>query len=203
MSLLPGLKAHQDRIGFLYDELCSLYGKASEEFSFLALGSGPAEEVLRFVENNTFMSPVHAVLLDMDAFALADFSERLQYLPKENFMIELINTNILNLLRKKESNPVKKQHSLTYCAGLFDYFSQNTCKRLVRFMINHTKRGGTILITNVHKNNSMRHYMDYCGGWEIIHRDEEEMKALIPPEHHTETYHDRTRTNIFLKVFVS
>lgn len=70
-------------------------------------------------------------------------------------------------------------------------------------MINQTRKGGAIIITNVHKNNSMRHFMDYCGGWEIIHRDEEEMKALVPPEHPIEIHYDRTRANVFLKAFIS
>ncbi|MBE9547247.1 MAG: PilZ domain-containing protein [Proteobacteria bacterium] len=200
---LDAVTAHQDRIRFLHDEISSLNRTAENGFSFLSLGSGPAEEVLRFVEENTFEKPVQATLVDMDAFALADFSERFQYLPKENFTVDLININLLNIIKKKESSPVKGKYDLTYCAGLFDYFEQGICKRFVRYLINRTLPGGTVIITNVHKNNMARHLMDYGGRWEIIHRGEDEVKALVPPEYRTELYSDEKHTNIYLKIHIS
>ena len=200
---LDAVTAHQDRIRFLYDEICSSYRANEKEFFFLSLGSGPAEEVLRFVEKNRFEKPVQATLVDADAYTLADFSERLQYLPKENFTTELININLWDIVRKRKSNPVKRKYSFAYCAGLFDYFEEGVCKRLVRFLINHTLPGGTIIITNVHKKNSTRQFMDYCGIWEIIHRDEEEMEALVPPEYKTELYSDKNHANIYFKIHIS
>jgi extracellular factor (EF) 3-hydroxypalmitic acid methyl ester biosynthesis protein len=194
------VSAHQERINFLYEQLCLNYKKSKEEFTFLAFGSGPAEEVIRFVKNNSFEKPVHATLLDMDAFALADFSERLQYIPGENFKIELINFNILNILRHQESNPIKKKYSFIYCAGLFDYFRKTICKRMVQFLINHAEPGGSIIITNVHKNSTTRYFMDYAGGWEIIHRNDLEMKELIPPGYSFKKYSDQKKANIFLKI---
>jgi hypothetical protein len=45
--------------------------------------------------------------------------------------------------------------------------------------------------------------MDYCGGWRIIHRDESEVQALVPPEYKSELHYDNNRTNIFLKVLIT
>ena len=199
---LDAVSAHQDRIQYLYDELCSFYNRAEKEFTFMSLGSGPAEEVLRFVEKNIFNKPVQAALLDMDAYALADISSRLQYLPKENFLINLFNINILNILRREECNPLKRKFQLTYCAGLFDYFTDSICKRLVKYLVNQTESGGYAIITNVHKNSFSRHIMDYGGGWEIIHRDEKELMTLVPPEYKTELHFDINRANIFLKISI-
>jgi extracellular factor (EF) 3-hydroxypalmitic acid methyl ester biosynthesis protein len=198
--MTDAVTAHQERIQFLYEEICRNYKSSKGEFSFLAFGSGPAEEVIRFVKNNSLQKTVNATLLDMDAFALADFSERLQYMPRKNFEVELINFNILNILRDQEKNPIKKNYSLTYCAGLFDYFKKTICKRLVRFFINHTEPGGSIIITNVHKNSSTRYFMDYAGGWEIIHRNDQEMEELIPPGYSFERYSDKKKANVFLKI---
>ena len=198
---LDAVLAHQDRIQFLYEELCKIYRESKGEFSFLSLGSGPAEEVLRFVERNVFEKPVRATLLDMDAYALADFSDRLQYLPKENFVIDLLNVNILNIIREKEADLLRGKYHLTYCAGLFDYFSETICKRLVKFLITHTESEGEVVITNVHTKNRARHVMEYCGGWEIVHRDEKGMSALVPPECKFEFGFDKTGANIFLRIF--
>ena len=197
------LLAHQERIDFLYHELCAAYRNSSEEFSFLSLGSGPSEEVLRFVKNNPIKKPIQAALLDGDAYGLADFADRLQYLRAQNFTADLINLNILDLLRNNGSRSIDKMYQMTYCAGLFDYLSQGICRRLVKYMINRTKEGGTLIVTNVHPNNEMRHYMDYCGGWHIIHRDEGEIEELVPPGYQTELHYDKHRTNIFLKVLIA
>jgi extracellular factor (EF) 3-hydroxypalmitic acid methyl ester biosynthesis protein len=197
------LLAHQERIDFLYEELCAAYQKTPGGFSFLSLGSGPAEEILRFLAKNRLTKPVRAALLDGDAYALADFSERLQYLRAEDFNADLVNLNIMDLLRDREDRSDAKTFQLTYCAGLFDYFSKAICRRLVRYLIGRTQPGGKLIITNVHRNNEMRHYMDYCGGWRIIHRNESEVQALVPPEYQSELHYDENRTNIFLKVLIN
>jgi len=194
------VQAHQRRIHYLYDQLCSMYEKSENEFSFLLFGSGPAEEVLRFVERNDFPKPVHATLVDMDAFALADFSERLQFIQKENFFVELVNLNILDLIRGKNLNLIRNKYSLTYSAGLFDYFKDTFCKRFIRSFVDYTEEGGSIIITNVHKNNSTRYLMDYGGGWEVIHRDDKEMLNLVPKDIPFELSFDENQANIFLKL---
>ena len=192
--------AHQNRIDFLYDKLTSLLQKSKQDFSFLTLGSGPAEEILRFIAKNNFEHPVSATLLDMDAFALADFSNRLQYLAKDNFTVELINLNIMSILRKNISDPVQQKFSLTYCAGLFDYLSDGICNKLARYLMGHTLPGGKVILTNVHKNNFTRNIMDYSFEWEIIHRDEDEMYRLAPPGYDVNIELDETLTNIYMTV---
>ncbi len=196
------VQAHQRRIHYLYDQLCSMYGKSEKEFSFLIFGSGPAEEVLRFVERNDLTRPVYATLVDMDAFALADFSERLQFIQKENFFVELVNLNILDLIRGKDLNLVRNKYSLTYSAGLFDYFKDTFCKRFINSFVDYTEEGGSIIITNVHKNNSTRYLMDYGGGWDVIHRDDKEMLNLVPKDMPFELSLDENQANIFLKLKV-
>ncbi len=197
------LLAHQERIEFLYDELCAAYRKARDGFSFFSLGSGPAEEILRFVARNRLTKSVQATLLDGDAYALADFSERVQYLRTSNVTVDLINLNILDLIRNREPGSVDEAYHLTYCAGLFDYFSEGICRRLVHYMIRRTQRGGTLIVTNVHRNNEMRHYMDYCGGWQIVHRDEGEMQRLVPSGYQSELHYDKNRTNMFMRVIIA
>ncbi len=197
---LPAVSAHRARIDYLFEELRAHYHASRDEFSFLVLGSGPAEEVLRFVETTKFDRPVRAMLCDMDAFALSDFSERLQYLPKDNFLVELINLNILHIVRRKQHDPVSGQFKLLYCAGLFDYFRKSICQKILDYLLRHAAPGGTIIITNVHKNNFARHFMDYGGDWSVIHRDEEAMREIVPGNLPVHFLSDRDKTNIFMKI---
>ncbi len=198
---LDAVTAHVDRIRYISDQLCFAYKNSANDFSFLALGAGPAEEVLRFVENNSFEKPVFATLIDMDAYALADFSDRMQYLPKKNFTVDLQNLNVINLIRNEPSIEDRK-YDLSYCAGMFDYFSDTFCKRLIKYLIKCTKPDGVAMFTNVSKDSMARYVMDYCGGWEIIHRNNAEIVALIPQEYHYELSHDEKKANIYAKIIV-
>jgi extracellular factor (EF) 3-hydroxypalmitic acid methyl ester biosynthesis protein len=201
---LDAVTAHQDRIKFLYDMLCSMYEKSEEEFSFLVLGSGPGEEILRFVENNVFTieKPVHASLLDMDAFALIDFKDQIQYLQVDNFKMEPIIQNLLKILANRVQDPITRQYSLTYCAGMFDYFSEEICKRIIDYLLKHTKPGGHVIVTNVHENSYARRFMDYGGEWELILRDEEKMINMAPSGYHYDLFSDENNANLYLRINV-
>jgi hypothetical protein len=72
----------------------------------------------------------------------------------------------------------------------------------MRVLLAHTLPGGTVVVTNVHKDNSTRYFMDYGGGWELIHRDEREMEELVPSGHNIKTYFDKARANIYMKISV-
>ncbi|MCG8637576.1 MAG: hypothetical protein MI863_27360 [Desulfobacterales bacterium] len=201
---LDAVTAHQDRIKFLYDILCSMYEESRDDFSFLVLGSGPGEEILRFVENNSFTAekPVHASLLDMDAFALIDFKDQIQYLQVDNFTVEPINNNLLNILANRVNDPIERQYSLTYCAGMFDYFSEKICKRIIDYLIKHTKPGGQVIVTNVHENSFARKFMDYGGEWELILRDEEKMVNMAPSGYQYDLFSDDKKANLYLRINV-
>jgi extracellular factor (EF) 3-hydroxypalmitic acid methyl ester biosynthesis protein len=201
---LDAVTAHQDRINFLYDTIVSMYRQSSGPFSLFALGSGPAEEVLRFVEQTGFTSekPVQAALLDMDAFALVDFKDHLQYLDASHFDLITLNRNLLNILVGRDKDPVDTKFSLTYCAGMFDYFSQKVCKRIIRYMIRHTRPGGLVIVTNVHKNCFARAFMDYGGEWELVLRDEADMIDMVPEGFTYDIFRDEKGANIFMIIYI-
>jgi len=200
---LDAVKAHRERIDFIYKEIQTAYKKAEKKLSILILGSGPAEELLRFLKENQLTKPVQATLIDFDAYALTDFSDRLQYIPKEMFDVRLINIDILSILKSGVADTIKEKYQLTYCAGLLDYFSQTICKRMVKYMIGHTEPNGQLIITNVHKKNATRRFMDYVLRWQIFHRDEKQMEQLIPPGHKGQFFYDSLQTNIFQKIYMS
>ncbi len=198
---LDATKAHKERIDFLYNDICSAYAKATNDLSMMILGSGPAEELIRFLKNHKLNKPVYATLMDIDAYALADFSDRLQYISQDLFQPKLINMDILGIIRSGVKDPVKGKFQLTYCAGLFDYFSQTICKRLAKYLVKHTEATGMVIATNVLKQNSARHFMDYAGRWKIIHRDEKEMADLVPNGYSWKFFYDTTQTNLIQKIF--
>ncbi|TVQ29210.1 MAG: hypothetical protein EA382_00520 [Spirochaetaceae bacterium] len=199
ITSLEPVTAHVNRIAYLYNEICSAYRRSVDGIRILSLGSGPAEEILRLVEANDFDKPIHVALVDVDAHALADFYERIQYHQKPNVSIELVNFNVINILVGKKTDLEPQSFDITYCAGMFDYFKDRFCRKFIEFLADLTKDGGSFYYTNVHSRNFARYFMDYGGGWEIYHRDEQETLALAPPEHPCEVLTDETGTNIYVK----
>jgi extracellular factor (EF) 3-hydroxypalmitic acid methyl ester biosynthesis protein len=84
-----------------------------------------------------------------------------------------------------------------YCAGLFDYLSDRTCKRLMQHFYNLATPGGLVVSTNVHKNNPVRYFMEHIMEWHLIYRDEAKMQALAPDG---KVRLDVTGINVFLEV---
>ncbi len=201
---MDAVTAHQDRIDFLYNTLVSMYEKNHDTFSFFVLGSGPGEEILRFVENTeiTPEKPVQAALLDMDAFALVDFKDHFQYLDVRHFDLITLNHNLLSIIAGRGKDPVDTKFSLTYCAGMFDYFSQKVCRRIIRYMIKHTRPGGVVIVTNVHKNCFSRAFMDFGGEWELILRDEADMIEMVPEGLLSDISRDEKGANMYMKIYL-
>lgn len=85
---------------------------------------------------------------------------------------------------------------------MFDYFSEKICKRIIDYLLKHTKPGGQIIVTNVHENSYARKFMDYGGEWELILRDEEKMINMAPSGYHFELFSDDKNANLYLKIKV-
>lgn len=198
MSLEP-VVAHVNRIEYLYREILKRYNASESGIRVLSLGSGPAEEILRLFDNQELEKRLHVTLIDMDAHALADFYERAQYRRKRNVEIELVNFNILRILVGEKPDLEAQSYDITYCAGMFDYFKDRFCRKLVDFIVGLTAPGGNFYYTNVHSRNFARYYMDFAGGWEIYHRNEEETLKLAPASCPCEVCTDETATNVFVK----
>ena len=63
--------------------------------------------------------------------------------------------------------------------------------------------GGIVIVTNVAAANPRKAWMEYVMEWNLIYRDEEEMKDLIPegfPVARTSIKPDATGVNLFLEI---
>jgi extracellular factor (EF) 3-hydroxypalmitic acid methyl ester biosynthesis protein len=85
-----------------------------------------------------------------------------------------------------------------YCAGLFDYFSDSICQRLTALFYSWIRPGGSVVVTNVDPSNPNRFQMEHILEWNLVYRDEEEMKKLVPPGSQYRIIKDQTGVNVFL-----
>ena len=209
-------QAHRNRVSHLERKLIEetvrvrANGRVAKIFN---LGCGPAAEVQRFFAEQNICG--HADL------TLVDFSdETLQYL----------NQKLSNIIRhhsrpakfrlvKKSANQILKdairglRHSpeekfdYIYCAGLFDYLSDNVCKQLMNVFYEMLAPGGLLLATNatdvMNSSRPFRYSMEYILDWHLIYRNRDQFAALAPnraDEDLVKVIVESTGTNLFLEI---
>ena len=206
----PPAVAHRNRIKYLTDHLeretqrIIRSGGVSRVFNFAC---GPAVEIQDFLR-----SPLseHAELV------LADFNgETLEYLGKILEAIkELVGRrtpvcfqkkSVFQLLKEnqKQSSAGRLQFDFVYCAGLFDYLTDHSCKQLMNVFYDLVAPGGLLVATNVEPSNPLRHGMEHLLDWHLIYREEQEMRELTPDralKDDVVVRTDSTGVNLFMEV---
>ncbi len=200
--------AHRNRIEMLKEILEKESARAasqSRQLSILNVGCGPAVEVQQFI-HNPLSSQCTLELLDFNEETLNYTKLKIadaERAANRKLNITFIHKSVDDLLKEaagiRETQPSK--YDLVYCAGLFDYLSNKTCKRLVQLFYNWTTPGGLVAATNVHKNNPVRYYMEHLLEWHLIYRDEAGMQSLSPADSVERIVRtDSTGVNVFLEI---
>lgn len=204
-------EAHRNRIAILKrlleqeSERARLDGK---RLQVLNIGCGPAKEVRDFIASSRNADLCHLTLMDFSKEAL-DFAKTKALEQKaasaSKIELEFVEKSIDDLLREsmaraKQTGANLKRYDLVYCAGLFDYFTDSVCRRLIALFFEWLVPGGLLSVTNIHPSNPQRHLMEYLLEWNVFHRTEKEFDILATPEGEREIIADRTGVNIFLNI---
>ena len=98
----------------------------------------------------------------------------------------------------------KKKHDLVWSAGLFDYLNDRLAAALLRKMWDATAEKGEVIVGNFHTSNPDRAWMEWCGDWHLIHRDEEDMRDICHragvPTDSIQFHYEPTGINMFLRI---
>jgi extracellular factor (EF) 3-hydroxypalmitic acid methyl ester biosynthesis protein len=199
-------EAHRNRIEILQDRLRREAERVVLEdrpFSVLNIACGPAVEFKRFVASSA--------LADFTVFHAIDFStEALEYARTaieetiashdRKTVVEFEQKSIDELLRETDgqTHEPAPQYDFVYCAGLFDYFTDPVCRRLIRLFFQWVKPGGLATVTNVHPDNPNRPTMEYLLEWYLVYRDENAMEKLARSVSQKQVCADGTGLNVFL-----
>jgi extracellular factor (EF) 3-hydroxypalmitic acid methyl ester biosynthesis protein len=208
----PPVVAHRNRIQYLTHTLSeetlriARKGKFARVFNF---GCGPAKEVQDFLTRDDLSDRAHFTLLDFNEETL-DHTGRLLDDAKMRYrrttQLRLVKKSVHQLL-KEASRPNKEfppnSFDLVYCAGLFDYFSDRICKRLMNIFYDLLAPGGLLVATNVDSSNPSRNWMEFVVDWHLVYRNAKQLESLRPDAASTESYcvrADKTGVNIFVEV---
>lgn len=201
--------AHRSRISMIEERLIQESERVIMEeeriFSVMNVGCGPALEIQRYIRDNPLASQTAINLIDFNEetieYAKLKISEAVQE-SKHKPVTSFIQKSIDDLLREahQKDNSNVRSYDMVYCAGLFDYFSNQVCKRLVQLFYSWLRPGGLLTVTNVDPSNPVRYQMEYLLEWNLVYRDEAEMRKLAPENSSFSMAKDASGVNIFLDI---
>jgi extracellular factor (EF) 3-hydroxypalmitic acid methyl ester biosynthesis protein len=73
-----------------------------------------------------------------------------------------------------------ERFDLIYCAGLFDYLSDQTCRSLVDYFYRRLLPGGLVLVANMNDSKPFRNFIEFVLDWHLIYRDTRRMQSFSP-----------------------
>ncbi len=208
---MPPAEAHRNRIALLkrlLEEESERARHAGHPLEALNIGCGPAKEVREFIASSPNAHLCHITLMDFSREAL-EFAQKRALEQKaacgSQIQLDFVEKSIDDLLREsiargREGSSDPKQFGFVYCAGLFDYFTDSICRRLIALFYDWLAPGGLLCVTNIHPSNPQRHLMEYLLEWNVFYRTEKEFESLGTPEGHKEVFTDATGINVFMNI---
>ena len=120
--------------------------------------------------------------------------------------IEYIKQSVHHILKEAArtvDRAAENRYDLIYCAGLFDYLSNQVCLRLMDILYARLAPGGLLVVTKVEPSNPLRNGMEHLLDWHLIYRTAAQMRALFPNGAEADAcrvHADSTGVNVFLEV---
>lgn len=173
----PAAAAVRNRRGLLADQIRTAVERNDGGTTRIAsLACGPARELFDVLEHADFADAVEATCVDMDAEALADVAARRRdHHPDAE--LKLVRENLLSVAFGRRKLPAEPL-DLAYSIGLIDYFEDRVVVKLLDAIYDHLAPGGRVILGNFHPDNPDRGIMECFLEWNLIHRSEEDMRAL-------------------------
>ena len=181
-------RAHRNRIKYLRECLRqeSLKGaRRGRPIRVLNLGCGPAREVQEFLAQDPLSDHAEFTLLDFNEETIQHTRQTL-----EEFKRRFGRRAALQFQRKSVHQVLKEgartiaaphaAYDFIYCAGLFDYLPDRTCKQLMNIFYGWLAPGGLVAATNVDNCRPFRHMLEFVLDWHLIYRDTRKSSTLLP-----------------------
>jgi len=205
-------EAHRNRIDYLVRQLVQVTAQAASQnrrARILNVACGPAQEVQRFLADHKISSHADISLLDFNEETLTNSRALMTDLKNKHqrsTTFHYIKKSVYNIVKEsgktvKDANQPK--YDFVYCAGLFDYLSDQVCQHMMNVMYDWLAPGGLLVSTNVDASNPRRLTMDYVMAWHLIYRTGAELAAVKPVSASPDDCRviaDMTGVNIYLEV---
>ena len=206
------VQAHRNRIEYLARHLLAETARvagAGREARVQDIACGPALEIQQFLREQPLSARTRFTLLDFN-------EETIQYAQKaltgirsscrRSTELRFVKKSVQSILKESGRRTERRsedQYDVVYCAGLFDYLSDQVCRRLMEIMYEWLAPGGLLIATNVEPSNPARQVMEHLLDWHLVYRTGAELRALKPRTADPDSVFvqcDETGLNVFLEV---
>jgi extracellular factor (EF) 3-hydroxypalmitic acid methyl ester biosynthesis protein len=204
--------AHRNRIHFLKDSLRqeTLRGmRGGKPLRIFNLGCGPAREIQQFLAEGTLCNHTNLTLVDFNEETVQHITRTLDQIKGQSGAqtpIQVIKRSVHHIIKEGNKPSVgteTNKYDFVYCAGLFDYLSDRTCRQLMNIFYNWLAPGGLLLATNVNDTKPFRHMLEFVLDWHLIYRDKKSALGLLPDAAQPDDariQEDETGVNVFIEV---
>jgi extracellular factor (EF) 3-hydroxypalmitic acid methyl ester biosynthesis protein len=205
-------RAHRNRIQYLKELLTQEALRGAREgrvIRVLNLGCGPAREVQEFIAENSLCERAQFTLLDFNEETIRHTSGVLEQCKRRygrSTLIQIQKKSVQHILKERSKLVVEgpeKKYDVIYCAGLFDYLPDCTCRQLMNIFYDWLVPGGLIAATNVDDCKPFRHMLEFVLDWNLIYRSQKKGLALVPDRVAPDdicSRRDPTAVNLFIEV---
>jgi extracellular factor (EF) 3-hydroxypalmitic acid methyl ester biosynthesis protein len=182
----PPVVAHQYRIDYLTQQLvaeaqrAAVRGRALRVYN---LGCGPALEIQRFVANSDLSNWTEFSLLDFSEETLAHTNRVLGEIKtrcQRSTKIQTVRKSVQQVLKDAGKPSAAPKYDMIYCAGLFDYLTDQVCRRLMNYFFDLLAPGGLLIATNVSAPNPSINWMEYVLDWYLVYRTAAQFRNVAP-----------------------
>lgn len=205
-------EAHRNRIQYLEETLTTetlRVNRLRRPARIFNLACGPAQEVQAFLAKHSICEQTQLTLLDFNEETLGYVRNILEEIKRRHSRgtpVEYIKRSVHHIIKESsrtKDRATEPQYDFVYCAGLFDYLSNQVCQRLMNIMYDWVTPGGLLVATNVEPRNPLRHGMEHLLDWHLIYRTAEQMRSLAPARARAEdccVRAEATGVNLFLEI---
>lgn len=199
----------RNRIAHLREHLLREIARTArrrERCRVLNIGCGPAREVEQLLEESAVTNFADFVFVDFNEETLDYVRQRFEETRRRfgrQARLETRKISVYQLLKRgvnTERAGLREGYDVIYCAGLFDYLTDETCRSLVRMFYESTHPGGLVMVANMKDEKPFRNFIESVLDWHLIYRDSLKMETFAPERarEHSRVEAEPVAVNLFL-----
>jgi len=179
----------RNRIAHLQEHLfreIARVSRAGRRCRVLNIGCGPAREVQYLLQQSSVIDQADFTFIDFNEETLLHVRNRFEELKRQHgrqARLETRKISVFQLLKRGahagHSGPAEG-FDVIYCAGLFDYLADETCRSLVDLFYRSLTPGGLVMVANMKDEKPFRNFIESVLEWHLIYRDSRKMQSFAP-----------------------
>ncbi|MDR2551168.1 MAG: cyclic nucleotide-binding domain-containing protein [Desulfobulbus sp.] len=177
----PGSRAIRGRRILMRDALARLSRANAARGAttrIMNLACGPNRELFDFLGDCEYSDTIEALCVDIDSEALQYTNQYVNIFP-HRASIRLMSENVIKWALGRVNHHIEPL-DIIYSAGLCDYLDPRLFRALITQCHRHLKPGGTLLLGNFTLYSDSL-FLDKLLKWELIYRNEEELREIFAP----------------------